>query len=472
MKKNKLSRRDFLKFGAGVGGGMLASGLWASSAFGQDPTATPVPTNTPAPLPQGAAGKLTVIHKTEYFEAVQNLFREDVVAWAAQQGVELDISTANPEIFGDFLTKMLAAVEAGNPPDVAYHVLSIPQMYALDILEDVTDVVEQLISLYGAPVPILAENNAFRDGKWWAVPFMSVTGAWFARRDLFEAKDIDVAALRTWDEYRDAALAVSDPDNNVWGWGLTVNRSGDAHGLIQAVFQGFGGSFTDETGLHVTFNSPETVAGVEWLAQIYTDPMYAPMLPPGVESWGDTSNNEAYLAGTIALTTNQPSVYGKARLDGNPVFEQTAVLHAPETLDGRRLEAGGSGWFTIFKNAQNVDLAKQLILHMLNPEQYTPMVQVGGGLFLPAYRDLWTDDVMGTDPNFEVFREILLNEEPYFGRSHPAQPSALIDAIDAAAITSQMMANVISGDMTAAQAVEDAHNKIVQIFEESGVMQD
>jgi multiple sugar transport system substrate-binding protein len=66
MKPNKLSRRDFLKFGAGAGSGLLASGLLGSRVFGQDPTATP----TPLPLPQGAAGKLTVIHKTEYFEAV------------------------------------------------------------------------------------------------------------------------------------------------------------------------------------------------------------------------------------------------------------------------------------------------------------------------------------------------------------------------------------------------------------------
>jgi multiple sugar transport system substrate-binding protein len=99
------------------------------------------------------------------------------------------------------------------------------------------------------------------------------------------------------------------------------------------------------------------------------------------------------------------------------------------------------------------------------------MVQSGGGLFLPAYENMWTDDILGTDPNFAVFRDILLNDEIFYGRSHPAKPSALIDAIDAAAITSQMMANVVNGSMTAAQAVEDAHNKIVQIFEEGGVPQ-
>ncbi len=34
-------------------------------------------------LPQGAAGKLTVIHRTEYFSEVQDIFRADVEAFAA-----------------------------------------------------------------------------------------------------------------------------------------------------------------------------------------------------------------------------------------------------------------------------------------------------------------------------------------------------------------------------------------------------
>src|SRR5690606_14816356 len=157
------------------------------------------------------------------------------------------------------------------------------------------------LSMYGGVVPKIAEYNAKINDRWWAVPFMSVTGAWFARRDLFEAKGIDVNTLDSWDARRDAALEVSDPDNNVRGWGLTVNRSGDRHGLILGVIQSFGGSSTDERGLVVTCTSPETVAAVAWLTEIYTSDKYQPMLPPGVESWTDTSNNEAYLAGTIAL---------------------------------------------------------------------------------------------------------------------------------------------------------------------------
>jgi multiple sugar transport system substrate-binding protein len=472
MMQKRVTRRDFLRT-AGTGLALIAAGVNIPGLLAQDATATPTPapTATPLPLPEGAAGKLTVIHKTEYFAEVQDLFRESVVEFAAEKGVELDVSTANPELFGDFLAKMQAAVEAGNPPDLGYHTLSIPQMYALDIVEDVTDIVEEAISLYGPVVPVIAEFNAKIDGKWWAVPFMSTTGAWFARKDLFEAKGIDVQSLDTWDKRRDAALAVSDPENNVWGWGITINRSGDAHGFILGVIQGFGGSFTDETGLKVNFNTPETIAAVEWLKETYTSEKYKPMLPPGIESWTDTSNNEAYLAGTVALTLNQPSVYAKAKADGNPVFENTAVLHGPKTLDGRLLEAGISGWLTIFKGAKNKDVAKELILNLIDPAKITAMASLGGGLFLPAYQNLWTDDLLAADANFQVFREILLNPDVFYGRSHPAPPNALIDAIDGAAITSQMMADVTSGGMSVEDAVKNAHDKMVQIFEEGGAPQ-
>jgi multiple sugar transport system substrate-binding protein len=460
-----MTRRDFLRLAGAAGIGIVTAR--GGMAFAQDPT----PTATPVPLPVGKEGTLSVIHKTEYFQVVQTMFRDIVVNFASKQGAPLDISTANPELFGDFTAKMLAAVQAGNPPDLGYHVLSIPQMYSLNIVEDVTDVVDQLIATYGPVVPKIAEFNARIENRWWAVPFMCTVGAWFARRDVFEAAGIDVNTLDTWDARREAALKVSDPNNKMWGWGLTLNRSGDAHGLILSVIQGFGGSFTDETGLKVVFDSPQTLAAVEWLAETYMSERFRPMLPPGVESWTDTGNNEAYLAGTIALTTNQPSVYAKAKADGNPVFENTAVLHAPRTLDGRLLEAGQNGWLTIFKGAPNVELAKKLIIELLSPANYTPMAQNGGGLFLPAYQNLWTKDVLGTDPNFAVFEDILLNPDIFYGRSHPAPPNALIDSIDGAAITSQMMSNVTTRAMTPAEAVKDAHKRIVQIFEEGGVPQ-
>jgi multiple sugar transport system substrate-binding protein len=60
--------------------------------------------------------------------------------------------------------------------------------------------------------------------------------------------------------------------------------------------------------------------------------------------------------------------------------------------------------------------------------------------------------------------------DPFIGASWPAQPAAQIDAIRAQGVLEQSMGNVIAGRMTPQEAVTDAHNKIVQIFEEGGIL--
>src|SRR5262249_25173136 len=158
------------------------------------------------------------------------------------------------------------------------------------------------------------------------------------------------------------------------------------------------------------------------------------MLPPGVESWTDPSNNEAYLAGKIAITANAFTVYGKAKKDKNPVLDKTAVLQTPLAKNGKRLASGGNGWVTIFQGAQNTAVAKQAILYMLDPKEFMPMVQGGGGLFLPAYKNLWTDEVLKIDPNFATLKDIIFNPTEYTGFSYPANPSPAVDAVFAEAI--------------------------------------
>jgi multiple sugar transport system substrate-binding protein len=250
-----------------------------------------------------------------------------------------------------------------------------------------------------------------------------------------------------------------------------MNRSGDGHGFITDVIQAFGGRFVDETGEKVTFKSPETIEAVTWLQETYMSDKYKPMLPPGIESWTDTSNNEAFLAGKIAMTANAFSVYAKAKKDNNPIFPDIVVLRKPKTNAGEVLESGANMWFTIFRGSKNVDAAKAFIKHMIDPAQFIPIVKEAGGLLLPAYANQWTDDVVAIDPNFPILKDIIFNETIYTGQAYPAQPNAAVDGINAQSILSQMMSNVTNGSMTPEQAVDDANKKIVQIFEELGLPQ-
>ena len=466
---DKITRRDVLRGTAATGAGLLI-GAHALPGFAQE--AAPKPD---APLPVGAAGKLTVIHRTEYFEAAQNKFREIVTNFAAANGAELDISTTNPESFGDFLGKMSAAVKAGNPPDLAYTSnVSVPQMHLLGLLEDVNDVVEEAISKYGNVMQgINAERIGKIDGKWMAIPFIANTTGTFFRGDKLAEKGIDPASLKTWGARRDAALAISDPDNEFWGWGLTVNQSGDGWGVASGILNAFGGHFTDETGQIVQFDSPETIAAYEFVRETYDrNGKYAAMLPPGVESWGDTSNNEAWLAGKIGYTQNAFSVYAASKRDNVPFFKDTVLLRAPEANNGDSRDGGAvGGWLTIFKGSQNVDLSKKLALALLDPANFTQMSSLAGGLFMPAYENLWTPELVAVDPNFAIIKEQVSVAEPFIGASWPAQPSAAIDAIRAQGVLEQSMGNVISGRMQPADAVKDAHQKIVDLFEEGGIIQ-
>jgi multiple sugar transport system substrate-binding protein len=466
MSPNKLTRRELLRASALTGAGLIAAGS-GFPAFGED---APKPD---APLPVGAAGKLTVIHRTEYFEAAQTIFRDTVTEFAKANGAELDISTTNPESFGDFLGKMTAAVKAGNPPDFAYTSnVSIAQMHLLDLLEDVSDVVDEAVSKYGELMPGMnaAKVGQF-DGKWAAVPFIGTTTGFYIRGDKLKEKGIDPASLKTFEDRRQAALAMSGPD--FYGWGLTPNQSGDGFGYLILLIQNFGGHFTDETGQIVQFNSPETVAAVEWLKETYDrNGKYAAMLPPGIESWNDTGNNEAYLAGKIGYTHNAFSIYAQSKRDGNPVFPNTILLPAPQANNGDSRDGGNvGGWLTIFKGAPNVDLAKKLALDLLDPANFGRMSAAGGALFTPAYKNLWTDEIIKSDPNLATIKEQVSVAEPFLGTSWPALPNAAIDAIRAQGVVEQMVGNVISGRMSPADGVKDAHQKIVDIFEEGGIMQ-
>ena len=459
--KTKFTRRAMLRTTAMSAGALAATRM---PALAQD-----------ADLPVGSAGTLTVIQRQEYFNEPQEIFRDVCQGFAQENNVALDISTTNAESFGDFLGKMVASVRAGNPPDLAYTSnVSISQMHLLDLVEDMTDVVEEAMAQYGDVVPgAKFEEYGKIDGRWYAMPFIAQVWSTFWRGDKLAEAGIDPATLTTWEARRDAALAISDPENEFWGWGLTPNQSGDGYGAMMSIINAFGGHLTDESGTKVEFDSPETVAAYEFLQETYDrDGPYAAMLPPGIESWTDSSNNEAYLAGRIGYTHNTFSVYAQAKRDGNPVFEQTVVLPRPDANDGTS-HAGGEpgGWLTVSKGAPNLELAKELALALVDPANFTRMSSVAGGLFMPAFKEQWTDELVSADPNFPTLREIAFNEDPFLGESWPAEPNAAIQAIRAQGIVEQSIGNLIAGRMSPEEAVADAHQKMVNLFEEGGLAQ-
>ena len=101
------------------------------------------------------------------------------------------------------------------------------QLVTLNLLEDVTPLVNELIGAYGTPMPIIP-RGLVKDGKYYAVPFFSSSDAWFLRKDKLAAKGIDPKTLDTYDKMRDAALEISDPSQNFFGWATPPTQSATA----------------------------------------------------------------------------------------------------------------------------------------------------------------------------------------------------------------------------------------------------
>jgi multiple sugar transport system substrate-binding protein len=413
---------------------------------------------------------MTVLHRREYFKEMEDRFREAVLAWSGENNVDVEVSTVGAEAFEDFVAKLVASVEAGDPPDLVYHVRLVQQLLFLDALEPVDDAVTQAIETYGE-VPELNRQLNFVDGTWWGIPFSVHGSGQFARRDVFEAADIDPDSMETYEARREGALAVSNPDEQMYGWGLTVNRSGDGSGFIANVIHNWGGSITNTDMTELIFNSPETVAAVEWLTEVYTAEQWAPMLPPGVISWTDASNNEAYLAGNVAYTHNAASVYASAKQDNPTIYENTMVLQEAMGPAGQRLSGSSGGQFIVARGAANPDMAKELALYMLQPEIFLPMSTISAGLLLPSYIGYYemeeVQQQLDSDPNLARLGESALGSYP--GLPYPAQPSPYFDAIDAQTILTDMMAQTITQGVEPAEAVQQAHDRMAQIADEMQV---
>jgi multiple sugar transport system substrate-binding protein len=195
------------------------------------------------------------------------------------------------------------------------------------------------------------------------------------------------------------------------------------------------------------------------------------MIPPGVASWNDSSNNEAFLAGTIAYTANAPSIYAKAKADGNPIFEDIHRFQTPIGPVGEKLESGSGGQFFVPRGAASPDLARELSKHLLLPEIFLPISLISAGLFLPAYDAYYEMEevisALEADPNLASMGQSALGT--FIGGSWPAAPGPLFDAITAQAVLTDTMAQIVAQGVSVEDAVAQAHDRIITIGQDMGM---
>lgn len=386
------------------------------------------------------------------------------------QGWNLDISyaagfTGN----GDLLTTLVGAVQAGNAPDAFFHDIGVRQFQSQNVLEKTTDLTKEMIGKYGATYPGY-EDTTFFDNEWWGVPFYGRAGGMYARTDILKKFGLDPNKdTETYEKLRETALKISDPNNKMWGWGMTINRSGDGTSNVQQPLLRYGSQLQDASGQKITFNSPETIAGLTWLKETYTDPKWAKMLPPGINSWTDLSNNEAFLAGTIAITDNAGTMYAKAVVDKVPFAKDILAIPRPKRVsDGKYLDSLAGARLHTITGTKNKDASYDLFRHLLSDGVQNKLLEISPGYVLPPYKNGWKNPLVQNDANAKAAEPLAYPTDRFTGLRYPGPSSAAVDAIGGGNYYTDMMAEVLQGK-TPEEVAKNYHDRFIQIFKDFGL---
>jgi len=444
----------------------------ASASPQAAPTFVPVTKQLPQPVKSSAkvAGKWTVLQNQDFNPEFNAYVRKAVTDFAKFQGWPLDVSyVAGFSAGGQLEQKLAATINAGTPPDLMGNNENGYQYKTLGLIEPVDDIAKEMIQKYGEVTPGI-QYSTLVDGVWYGVPWFTRNGtAYWARQSWFQDAGLDpVKATETLEGLPASLLKISDPSKKRYGWGMTVNTSGDGEHLVQCTCFMYGSHLTDEQGQVVTLDSPETVKAIQWLTDIYTNPKWKNMLPPGVNGWTDPSNNEAWLSGQIGYTQNAGTLYAQSVQQGKALEQDSVFLQQPAGPSGTRLMGQDGSEFWIFKGSKNVEASKDFIRYMLDPTAQKATWDYTPGYVMPAYASGWNDPIVQGNRIDKQVQPSALAKPAFLVPSYPGPATAAAAAVNSANVYTKMIARVFQG-MKPEDSMKQAAQDAVQIYQQYGL---
>jgi len=308
-----------------------------------------------------------------------NAAQDDVV-------VKLETITAGPD--GGY-AKMLSAVQAGNPADVAQVGYSdIPDFLVNDALEDIAPYI-------GDKKDTFSEwqwnTGAFGDGVY-AVPQASGPLMQFYRADVFE--EAGVAYPTTWDEYYEAAKAIraSGPDRYITAFAF--NQAAWLIGLSQ---QGGASWFAaEDDAWTVTIDDESTIKVAEFWQKLIDEDLVKIEADFSSEWNADLQNGN--IATWISGSWADAIVRGTAP-DTAGLWKAGAL---PQWAAGDNVSAtwaGGSA-SVVLKGSKHPKEAAEFALYLnSNPDSVSILTSIGAGW--PSIAD--TSPIASLQDDPEVF---------------------------------------------------------------------
>jgi multiple sugar transport system substrate-binding protein len=383
-KKFEMDRRSLLKGSAATAATIATVGadqlLNYATAWAQT-----------APWKPEKGAKINVLRWRRFVEAEDKAFMAMVDAFQKATGVSVNISN---ESFDDIQPKASVAANTGQGLDMVWGLYSLPHLFPEKCL-DVSDVADYLGKKYGGWFPS-AEAYGKSKGKWICIPVATTGGLINYRKTACEKAGFkefpkDTAGM--------LELVKALKKNNTPAGMALGHASGDANTWLHWALWSHGGNLVDKAD-KVIINSPETAKSLEYVKALYDN------FIPGTASWNDSSNNKAFVAGELYLTSNGISVYVTANRENKAIAEDMDHAYLPIGPVGRPTELHLAFPILTFNFTKAPQACKAFAAFMQEAENFNPWIEAAQGYlshFLGAYdkNPVWT-----ADPKRTVYRDV------------------------------------------------------------------
>jgi multiple sugar transport system substrate-binding protein len=403
-------------------------------------------------------------------------FRALVTEYEKASGNRIDYSIIP---FAPLVQKIVGALTSGDVPDLVSHDTAastvVPQNAWKDRLLDMTEVVQTQRSQYHPTAVLAAQyyNNVTRQRSFYYVPYKTAVLPFHIWNSLVEKAGYKMSdAPKTWDAFWDFFKPMQKKLRDqgmrgIYALGLQPTTTGPADGnnLFHHFLIAYGGNgiVTPDGKPHL--DDPQVkeavIRALTYITAAYKDGY----VPPGALSWNDADDNNAFHAKQIMITLDGTISTEVALYHKKAEYDDVVTMGLPLDNAGRRVPAQlGVGGAFVPKGAKNVEVAKEFLKYLIQPQVTNAYLKTGLGRWLPAMPEVMKTDPFWLDPKdphvSAYAREGLLDPTVPI---HPVFNPGYAEA-NAQQIWGAAEADVIREGMTPQAAAEKALGRIGAIL--------
>jgi multiple sugar transport system substrate-binding protein len=403
-------------------------------------------------------------------------FRAVVSEYQNASGNKIDYTLVP---FAPLMQKIVGALTTGDVPDVMNHDTAantvIPQNAWNDKLVDLTDVVDTQKSQYHPTAYLAAQyyNNVTKRRSIYYAPFKTAVLPFHIWNSLVEKAGYKMSDVpKTWDAFWDFFKPMQKKLRDqgmrgIYALGLQPTTTGPADGnnMFHHFLIAYGGNgiVTPDGKPHL--DDPQVKEAVIKALIYITTAVKEGYVPPGALSWNDADDNNAFHAKQIMMSLDGTISTEVALYHKKEEYDDVVTMGLPLDNAGKEIAGQlGVGGAFVPKGAKNVEVAKDFLKYLIQPQVTNAYLKTGLGRWLPAMPEIAKSDPFwlgSKDPHVAAYARqgLLAPTVPLQPVFNPGYAEA-----NSQQIWGTAEADVIREGMTPQAAAEKALNRIGAIL--------